>query len=104
MKSDTLNAFYFFNTQFIHREFRELLPAFVSATSYVELFHYLLDLPLLTAALERLEYGSFFLPYSLLVYSSSQKKKKIRKTRNTSTPQPTSIEFCTIISCAMRVA
>jgi AP-5 complex subunit zeta-1 len=36
-------------------EFNELIPTFASPTTYLELFHALLDLPLLTATLEKLE-------------------------------------------------
>ena len=38
---------------FHHRRiFRQLLPALISMTSYIEVFHLLLDLPLMALALE----------------------------------------------------
>jgi len=38
-------------------ELEELLPTFVGPNTYLELFHSLLDLPLLAAALERVAVG-----------------------------------------------
>ena len=39
---------------------KELLPLMISSSTYVEVFHTLLDLPLLVAALERVEYDKSF--------------------------------------------
>lgn len=41
-------------------EFLELLPAFISPATFIELFHLILDLPLVAAALERIEYDTMF--------------------------------------------
>ncbi|KAL6077164.1 hypothetical protein QOT17_002464 [Balamuthia mandrillaris] len=40
---------------FIQSEFAELLPAMIGPSTYLEIFHSLLDLPLLAAALERIQ-------------------------------------------------
>jgi len=43
-------------------EIAELIPAIINPTSYIELFHLILDLPLLSAALERSKYEPDALP------------------------------------------
>lgn len=42
----------------MNREVATLIPAIVSANTFVELFHSLLDMPLLCAAMERTELES----------------------------------------------